>query len=488
MFYTHLKGEIHMNILKLKKINNNTIIKFVIFYCFGLIIFLFLPYKNMNDPDTFWHIKTGEWILHNGIPKADIFSWYGTAHNFKWINHEWLFAIIIYCVHHLSGMSGVYYFSSVLGLTVYFFVYLFSKKIAKNTWIAIFTAIIALVGIIQNLAPRPQIFSFCLFLLLCMLFENKKYISSIPIIIIGVNLHGGVYPIYLILAAYYLFKEVNVRKFLSLITVYTLSILINPYTYNIFLYTIKTFMYDRSYIQEWQPVAITQYPIMIVTIFLILLLTRHSNMKYKDVLFISVFSVFSLIYVRNMVFLYILALPVASKYFKQSISYYYNTYESSLKFLKKLFTVKNTNVKFNLLFAFIFLFILYTPLILKESYQLQKSCESNYPVEAVQYIKRHKEISNIMADYNFGGYLIYNDIPTMVDGRADLFTSAFNKTSILDDYYKLIELKTNYNEFFQTYGAKYVLILGASQLSYVLNNDSDIKLIYRDKKYNLYKL
>ena len=76
-----------MNVINLKEVQNKTLVKFVIFYCFGLIIFLFLPCKSMYDPDTYWHIKTGEWIVQNGIPRVDIFSWYGINNGLKWINH-----------------------------------------------------------------------------------------------------------------------------------------------------------------------------------------------------------------------------------------------------------------------------------------------------------------------------------------------------------------------------------------------------------------
>lgn len=31
------------------------------------------------DPDMFWHVETGRWIVeHRAIPHTDVFSWYGS--------------------------------------------------------------------------------------------------------------------------------------------------------------------------------------------------------------------------------------------------------------------------------------------------------------------------------------------------------------------------------------------------------------------------
>ncbi len=477
-----------MNVINLKEVQNKTLVKFVIFYCFGLIIFLFLPCKSMYDPDTYWHIKTGEWIVQNGIPRVDIFSWYGINNGLKWINHEWLFGVVIYFIYNIFQFDGVYYLSSILSITLYILIYKWCKKTTKSSWISIFTAIIALIGMIPNVAPRPQIFSYCLFVLFCIFLEDKKYYHVIPILIIGVNLHGGVYPIYLILAAYYLYKEVSIKRFFSLMAIYVLSLLINPYTYDIFLYTIKTFMYDRTSIDEWQPVILVNFPLIIVTVLLMFIFTKYSKLNFKDTLFITIFSVFSIVYKRNMIFIYILSLPVAAKYFKESIHYYDDVYISKLTKIKKFLHINEKNPRLNLFLVLVIIFIGYTPLITHKSYELQASNKSEYPVEAVEYIKNNKNLTHIMADYGDGGYLIFNDIPTMVDGRADLFTSAFNNTSILADYINVTSLKTDYRDFFQKYGVKYVLIKNNSSISYVLNLDSNINLIYQDKKYKIFKV
>ena len=51
-----------------------------------------------------------------------------------------------------------------------------------------------------------------------------------------------------------------------------------------------------------------------------------------------------------------------------------------------------------------------------------------YPVEAVDFIKENIDIDKmrIFNEYNFGSYLLLNDIPVFIDSRADLYTKQFS--------------------------------------------------------------
>ena len=51
--------------------------------------------SRFDDPDMWWHLKTGEivWKTHT-IPVADVFS-YTTAHH-ALVPHEWLSQLLIY--------------------------------------------------------------------------------------------------------------------------------------------------------------------------------------------------------------------------------------------------------------------------------------------------------------------------------------------------------------------------------------------------------
>ncbi|HEV1998466.1 MAG TPA: hypothetical protein VGR61_10100, partial [Candidatus Dormibacteraeota bacterium] len=45
-------------------------------------------FQPLADPDFFWHVKVGEWILgHHAIPLHDLFT--ATVANHPFVAHEW---------------------------------------------------------------------------------------------------------------------------------------------------------------------------------------------------------------------------------------------------------------------------------------------------------------------------------------------------------------------------------------------------------------
>ena len=52
-----------------------------------------------NDPDIWWHMRTGEWIVqHHAIPRVDIFS--GPNAGKPWQAYSWLFELLTFGLFH----------------------------------------------------------------------------------------------------------------------------------------------------------------------------------------------------------------------------------------------------------------------------------------------------------------------------------------------------------------------------------------------------
>ena len=69
------------------------------------IVVMFSGANLLNDPDTYWHLATGEWILANGFPHSDPFS--STYAGEPWIAKEWLSQIIYALVYRLGGWTAI---------------------------------------------------------------------------------------------------------------------------------------------------------------------------------------------------------------------------------------------------------------------------------------------------------------------------------------------------------------------------------------------
>src|SRR5450432_2980315 len=73
----------------------------------ALIVLTVLTVRTrFNDPDLWWHLKTGEiiWNTHS-IPRTDLFSF--TTNNHAWTPHEWLSQVSIYGAWKLGGYTGL---------------------------------------------------------------------------------------------------------------------------------------------------------------------------------------------------------------------------------------------------------------------------------------------------------------------------------------------------------------------------------------------
>ncbi len=70
------------------------------------ILFLWTLFAiDLHDPDYYWHLKAGEYILtHGALPSVDPFSY--TFHGEPWVLHEWLFQVVLYAVFDWLGPFG----------------------------------------------------------------------------------------------------------------------------------------------------------------------------------------------------------------------------------------------------------------------------------------------------------------------------------------------------------------------------------------------
>ena len=126
---------------------------------------------------------------------------------------------------------------------------------------------------------------------------------------------------------------------------------------------------------------------------------------------------------------------------------------------------------------------------------------TSYPIEATTWIKENLDLNNIKLfnDYNYGSYLMMNDIPVFIDSRCDLYTPEFNgefdwKTKkfnggrdIFKDYMDISTVATNYDGKFKEYGITHVICKGNSKLKMLISKDSGYKQIYKDGSFYIYE-
>ena len=166
------------------------------------------------DPDFWWHLKTGEYIVeHHRLPTPDPFA-YTTAgaapaypgeevtRRFN-LTHEWLAQAVWYLVWRVGGFPAVVLWKALL-LTVLCGMVGLLARLRTGSWLwGIAAALAAAALAIEFAHDRPGILSYVFtaaFLLIC---EQRRRLWLLPVLaLVWANCHGGFFLGWVVCAAY----------------------------------------------------------------------------------------------------------------------------------------------------------------------------------------------------------------------------------------------------------------------------------------------
>src|SRR5262249_50431860 len=70
------------------------------------VLLLLIGDRLLNDPDTYWHLVIGQWIVeHRAVPHTDVFSY--TMNGAPWIANQWLSQVLYAAGYALAGWTGI---------------------------------------------------------------------------------------------------------------------------------------------------------------------------------------------------------------------------------------------------------------------------------------------------------------------------------------------------------------------------------------------
>jgi hypothetical protein len=150
----------------------------------------------LSDPDVWWHIRLGDWIIaHHQIPAGELFAY--TAFGNPLVAHEWLSEVIFAALAAVGGLALVTLLMGVVAWSGMFAMLLRGRmRGAGPVVLAVGLALGARVAE-PVLGTRPQIFTFAL---VCWtLWIAESYLRSggrrlwmlPPLFLLWANLHAG---------------------------------------------------------------------------------------------------------------------------------------------------------------------------------------------------------------------------------------------------------------------------------------------------------
>jgi len=131
-------------------------------------IFAALPlanirYNKLADPDIWWHMRAGEWIIQNhSIPHTDPFS--ASTMGRPWVDYCWMFDVGSYEIVTHFDLVSILWFETLMRLAVTALLFSLVRTLTPSFWKAVVLTGTAMMAMLWILPPRPGAISVLLFL------------------------------------------------------------------------------------------------------------------------------------------------------------------------------------------------------------------------------------------------------------------------------------------------------------------------------------
>ena len=457
----------------------------------GLAAISIVLKTSVLDPDFWWHLKVGDWIVeHGAVPHVGIFS--RTAATRPWVAYSWGYEVVVSRVFAWFGLLGFAVFGIVLTLAVACVFFWMLHRLSRNFWVAWLLCVVGAFTFLYSLAPRPVFVSMALFMITFTLVLEAHRTGKVRplywlpfIFLLWANVHiQFIYGLFLVglFAGAHLLQRIaaNTRlggviqvsptlpaaKLAGILGACVLACCIGPYSYHLYevVLTYSASKVPYSFIEELQPLDFRQ-----PTHYLLVLLTAAGFFavgwrKKLDVFKLSLLIVATVFAFRTARDAWFVA--VCATAFLADLAGSESEHQPAFKLpelagvaavvgLLLLLVAQNTG--FN-------------------TRDLDRAISSQYPVDAVNYLRRNPAPGPLYNDLGWGGFLIWYmpNYPVAIDGRNDLYGDQFDKltlNSVLGDYASDPYLKE----------AGLVLLPKKAPLSAMLTIDPQFRVVYQDE-------
>jgi hypothetical protein len=379
----------------------------------------------LNDADTWWHIASGNWILANGFPHTDPFSF--TFAGKPWIAKEWLSQVAFAEAFRLGGWTAVVVLTaSAIALAFGLLTYALRERLTQLPAIAMVAVAFMLAAPHATARPHalalPVMVAWVIGLVRAADRGKAPPYALLLLMVLWANLHAGFTFGLLLIAAFGLDAVVSARRDerLSIALAWArfavLAVVagcITPYGPESMLVTAKVLGLGSalSIIGEWKPASFATFgPLELALVVGVgFALWRGVTLPPVRILILLGLVHMALSADRNAELLgFVAPLVVAGPLARQFPELRARQAASSFAFGAMLAA----------------LVIPITAGVAARTTYLPNP--ANAPVAAIAALKA-ANAGPVLNDYDFGGYLIASGTPTFIDGRTELYGADFTR-------------------------------------------------------------
>ncbi len=441
---------------------------FVLMATFALLVFV--ANLEIKDMDLWLHLGMGKYIVqhHFHVPTVDILSC--TVAGTPWVNHEWLFQVIVYLIHSHWGFEGLINMQVwLVASTMLILVFLGYNR--ENQLTSLFALFLVTLVYQNRFTIRPDLFSlffFATYIAILALYINRWWSLIILFFVqlLWSNMHGffflGPFLVLLGITGEWIKRHIplpwewNKVSRLSdeeynrmgiLLGIVATACFFTPQGLQGAIYPLKVLfqisgdshIFFEKIIELQKPITQANifsptdwpyYKILIVISFLSFIFNRR-KLDVGIFFFWLFFLFFSLVAIRNMVFFAFAAFLV---FVTNMLTVKFNDIVPIRFTSKKFLYITSAFIKLLLVFWIIH----YYSGIADNGYfdfaKYRRKSEfggislRQYPDHAVDFLVKNKVTGNFFNDFNSGAYFVgrcYPAIKVFIDGRTEVYGPAF---------------------------------------------------------------
>jgi hypothetical protein len=389
----------------------------------------------VEDPDLWFHLRTGQWIIEHGqVPFQDPFSTYGA--NRPWLIYSWLFEILVYGLFKAFGLVGIVWFTAVMSLLIALALHFLVRRAKLPFLMELILLALALGGMKTLYSPRSWLFSILFFAVelnvaLRVRSGGKPVLLAVlpPIFLLWANLHIqfsyglavlGLFTLESLIAAMRRSDvagekadAIPLGPMIATVIFCVLATLVNPYHHRLIVVVmgLATQTGAFQYIQELQP-----------------LFFRSPTDWF--VLALALWTAYSLGWQKSLRILPLglLLMAVLLSFRARRDSWVVVTVAAALisdhgawSAFGESFRITRARVIFVVVAVIVALGLMSRYREIDESHLL-KAVERRFPVGAVAFVKQNQFSGPLYNHLDWGGYLIWSlpELPVSMDGRTNV--------------------------------------------------------------------
>ncbi len=385
----------------------------------------------LNDPDTWWHVATGESILNHGaIPKQDVFSF--SAPGIPWSAHEWLTEVLLQLAHRLAGWSGIVLLTGIAAGGALAVVAARASRALAGAPLLVVT-LLSYSLIAPSLLARPHIFGLLFLaiwtsgLLAARDADRAPSPFLLPLMLLWTNMHASFLLGLALMGPFALEALIKapagnrfgVFKSWTLFGLAAVALaLVNPQFYDAFLYPVRVMnLRLLSGIVEWRPASFDHVEAIEIVILALIGLGLFRPVRVPPVRLLLLLGLVHMALHQGrqqMVLAIVAPLLLAAP-------------------MGEAFPANATAAPIRRFVWRGALAVLALAAVLRAAFPLERMDSPTAPISALAAVPPELRKQPVLNALGFGGYLIFLHVRPYIDGRSDMYGDAF-----MDNYDRVV--------------------------------------------------